>query len=97
MYYNNDEDNNGNKGNRGKFSDRLKKMRRDRLKIKKYGRLEENKINLKDICRNIFKIVLSVPSIVYNNLFDKDRDINKVDSINEKKEVTSLSSLSKEA
>lgn len=85
---NNDNNNNGgNKGNKGKFSERLKKMRRDRLKIRKNGSLaDDDKLTLKDTGRNIFKIILALPNVVYTHIVDKKEDkdnkvVNSSDNI----------------
>ncbi len=65
------ENSGGNKGNRGKFSDRLKKIRRDRLKRRKHAipeeELEEENILIRG-GRNVLKIALALPSVVYTNI-----------------------------
>ena len=54
----NDENNNSGGDNRGKFSDRLKKINRDRLKYRK-GTVDNEEGILKKGSRNIFKIIKS--------------------------------------
>ena len=71
-FINNESENSGgNKGNRGKFSDRLKKIRRDRLKRRKHAipedELEEENVLVRG-GRNILKIALALPSVVYTNI-----------------------------
>ena len=70
-----DNSNNGeNNGNRGKFSDRLKKIRLDRLKKRKtISSVKEEKLNFKNTSRNIFKMILCIPSVVCNNVINKSR------------------------
>lgn len=71
MFTNNDE-NNGNSGNRGKFSDSIKKIRRDLFKKSKITLPSEEKEFILDSTRtNVFKVFLSIPLIVYNNVFNK--------------------------
>ena len=65
---NNNNNSSSSNGNRGKFSDRLKKMRRDRLKLMKgipLVEVEEESI-VKRGSRNILKIILAFPSVVYS-------------------------------
>lgn len=86
MMFNDDNNgNNGNKGNRGKFSDRLKKMRRDRLKRRKNANLDVEEENVvKQSGRNVLKVLLAIPSVVYTNInSNKKKDI----SSSSKKEV----------
>ena len=76
-YINNENDgNNGNKGNRGKFSDRLKKMRRDRLKRRKHIVEDEQEENV-IVCsgRNVLKVILALPSVVYTNIKSSKKEI----------------------
>lgn len=80
------ENSGGNKGNRGKFSDRLKKIRRDRLKRRKHAipeeELEEENILIRG-GRNVLKIALALPSVVYTNI-----KTSKVSTKENKKSVT---------
>lgn len=67
---NNTESGNGNNGNRGKFSDRLKKMRRDRLLKRRNSNFtdtEEDSV-IKRGGRNVLKILLALPSVIYSNI-----------------------------
>ena len=66
MFNNNDEFNegSGNHGNKGKFSERLAKMRRERTK--KSNKLSENFII--NVGRNIFKVIIALPSVVYSSV-----------------------------
>ena len=52
-----DDEDNSNNGNKGKFSDRLKKMRRDRLRKKKYGFLSEDEDEATEIARELIECV----------------------------------------
>lgn len=64
-------DNNGeNNGNKGRFSDRLKKIRRDRLLKRRINNFEEieDKNSLRGSSRNILKIFLATPSIIYGTI-----------------------------
>lgn len=58
-----------NNGNKGKFSDRIKKMRFDRLKKKKGVVILEDSNTMYS---NFMKVVAAVPLLVYDNVFDKD-------------------------
>lgn len=71
--FNNDDETGAD--NRGKFSDRLKKIRRDRLKLKKRRiPLEEKKENvLKTGVRNVFKIFLALPAVAYSVVKDEGK------------------------
>ena len=67
--FNTDIDDNNSGDNRGKFSDRIKKIRRDRLMWKKKGVLtEEDESIIKTGARNVFKIALALPSVIYTNI-----------------------------
>lgn len=82
--------NNGNNGNRGKFSDRLKKMRIMRSKIRKSENLEsteEKKIKI--FGRNILKILLVLPSVIYNNITNNSSNKEKDDIVEQKKHIIS--------
>ena len=83
MMFNDDNNNgnNGNRGNRGKFSDRLKKMRRDRLKRRKNVNIDSEEENVvKYGGRNILKVLLAIPSVVYTNInFGKRKDVISLD------------------
>jgi len=83
MMFNDDNNNgnNGNRGNRGKFSDRLKKMRRDRLKRRKNVNIDSEEENVvKYGGRNILKVLLAIPSVVYTNInFGKKKDVISLD------------------
>lgn len=62
----NDTDNSGD--NRGKFSDRLKKIRRDKIRYQSKTNLEDEESSLKTGARNILKIALALPSVIYTNV-----------------------------
>lgn len=70
----NSDNNSGHNGNRGKFSDRLAKMRRDRIKntkkISDYNSSEEENIIVSG-SRNVLKVILALPSVVYLNIKGK--------------------------
>ena len=71
---NNSSGNGGNNGNRGKFTDRLKKMRRDRLSRGKVS------VIFKNTFITLYKVVFALPMMVYTHITDKD-DKNKKDSL----------------
>lgn len=76
---------NGSNGNRGKFSDRLKKMRRDRLKRRKNISLDnEDESVVKQSGRNILKVILAIPSVVYTNIASS----RKNDGNNKNREIS---------
>lgn len=68
MNYIENNDSSGSNGNRGKFTDRLKKIRRDRLskRYKKDNDDTSDEIFIVRFGRNIFKVLLSVPMVVYS-------------------------------
>lgn len=93
---NNDNNSSGNNSNKGKFSERLKKMRRNRLKLKKKGTLEENdEFILVTIGRNLFKIFLALPAIIYTNITGNVKRINdsKKDNITNDNEFDNSSEI----
>ena len=80
--------NSGNKGNRGKFTDRLKLMRLSRLKLRK-GRVsdKDDEVSIKNFGRNVVKVFLVLPSFVYSNVTNIEvKKSNKNSKVN-KKEV----------
>lgn len=85
MFNNNDdkfnESNNGssNNGNRGKFSERIARMRKNRNKKNNDEFVEDNN-HFVNMIRNIFKVVIALPSIIVSNIKDtnnKSSDDNK--------------------
>jgi len=92
--YINDE-NNGSNDNRGKFSDRIKNIRKERLKRKKHTSVEVEEENVfKKTGRNILKVILVVPSVIYTHV-NSDKKKNGEDkkkeifALNKKNELTS--------
>ena len=87
------DDNNGNignRGNRGKFGDRLKKMRIMRSNIRKGEKLDSTEEkNIKIFGRNILKIVLVLPSVIYNNITNNSSNKEKKDIVEQKKHIIS--------
>jgi len=82
IYDNNDnnDNNSGNIGNKGKFSERLNRMRQKRTKKQVLGdELEKNKSTLRATGENIFKILLSLPSVIYTNVVYSDNKTEKKD------------------
>lgn len=66
--------NGGNNGNRGKFIDRLRKIRIGRLKKQKNIFLdEEEKLNFKVVSINVFKVFLTMPLIINNNIMNRTK------------------------
>lgn len=87
-------DNNGNNGNRGKFTDRLKKMRIMRYKKRNEEELENiDEKNIKVFGRNVLKVVLILPSLIYNNITNNASNKKNEDDVNQKKHVSSSSSI----
>lgn len=75
--FTNKDDNNGNSGNRGKFSDRIKKIRRDLRKKSKNILFDDGKESILYATRtNVFKVFLAIPLIVYNNVVNKKNNFN---------------------
>ena len=78
---------NGNKGNRGRFSDRLKLMRIQRLKRRKGLIIENTKDNaIKDAGRNVLKLVLALPSVVYTNIINNNEVEKNKDNVENRKQ-----------
>ena len=73
-----------NNGNKGRFSDRIKKIRFDRFRKKRVLDVEDRDIAYK----NILKVVAVIPLIVVDNIFDSYNDKNtKIISVDGKKYV----------
>lgn len=62
-----------NNGNRGKFSDRIKKIRLDRLRRQRKFTLEDSEVMYK----NFLKVVAVIPIMVAENIFDKPKEETK--------------------
>ena len=62
-----------NNGNRGKFSDRIKKIRLDRLRRQRKFTLEDSEVMYK----NFLKVVAVIPVMVAENIFDKPKEETK--------------------
>lgn len=95
--YNEDNNNSSNNGNRGKWSERLYKMRKNRLKIRKNRTLNDEDISLiKNISRNIFKVILALPNMIYTNIIDsnKNKD-NRKNNIGRNKDSNSKNNICK--
>ena len=76
MFNENNDDNTGHNGsNKGKFSERLAKIRRDKIGNRKNNPMEKDNIFVSG-SRNFLKIILALPSVVYSNI-----KINKNDKI----------------
>ena len=98
MNFNIDDNSSNNESgsNRGKFSERLNRIRIQRLKYKKYGVniLDKDENRIITFGRNILKIILVLPSVVYSHVIIKDKknDINKqkLSGSNNNDEVNSL-------
>lgn len=70
-------------GNKGRFSDRLKRMRYNRLYRKKKMELEDGEIMYK----NFLKVVAVIPLMVVGNILDNDSDNKKKMIINKKEYI----------
>ena len=69
-----------NQGNKGKFSERIKKIRYDRLRRKNgtVGIEDNDKMYI-----NFMKVVAAIPLLVYDNVFDKSSTSNAMASHND--------------
>ena len=76
MDLNNNDDNNSSGGIKGKFSERLLKIRKEKLRFRKFGFIvDENKENRFIIFgRNIIKIMLVLPSFIYSHVVTRDSE-----------------------
>lgn len=84
-------------GNYGKFSERMKKIKLDRLKVKKGKITIENSDN---IYNNFLKVVAAIPMMVYDNVFLddtscklKEKKDSDVFSVNKKKKLEIISNI----
>lgn len=76
---NNNDNNNSssNNGNRGKFSDRLKKIRINRLKKNKFILDDGSQQNIvKSGLRSISKVILVIPSVVYTSIKFQKKNVD---------------------
>ena len=72
-------------GNKGRFSDRLKRMRYNRLYRKKKIKLEDGEI----VYKNFLKVVAVIPLMVAGNILDTSiSDIKKKSVINGKNDIS---------
>ena len=76
MNLNNNDDNNSSGGVKGKFSERLLRIRKERLRFMKFGFIndenEENRFII--LGRNIIKIMLVLPSVIYSYVVTRDKE-----------------------
>lgn len=76
MDLNNNDDNNSSNGIKGKFNERLFRIRKERLRFRKYGFItdedEENRFII--FGRNIIKIMLVLPSFIYSHVVTRDKE-----------------------
>lgn len=102
MDLNNKDDNSSDGGNKGKFSERLNRIRNQRLKYRKYGSIKEDEEHKAlTFGRNIFKIALALPSVIYshvvmNNEKNKKKQFNAVNDnidINDEKAIENIRKL----
>lgn len=83
------DDNNSSGGNRGKWTDRIKKIRRDRLKnIKNITFFDNDNLML----LKLGKIFLALPSVIYTNIKSDDNKKTSLDVENNKVEILGKSS-----
>lgn len=71
--YNDYDDNGSDNGSKEKFNERLKTAK---YRKGKYNDEEDDKKSI-SLFRNIFKIFLALPSVVYTNVITKNKDIDK--------------------
>ena len=70
----NQDDSSGNgNSSRSRFKDRLLNIRRVRLRFRK-NRVDDG-LTIKDIFMNILKLILVIPSVVFNNVIDGSKSI----------------------
>lgn len=65
---------NGN-SSRSRFKDRLLNIRKERRVVRKYRNKDDDRLTIKDVGMNIFKLILVIPSVVYNHIIDSFKDI----------------------
>ena len=90
MYDDNYNSSSGHNGNKGKFSDRLNKIRRERIK-KKCSLDNDDEFKLMNVGRNIIKVILSLPLVVYTHVTDnlerkENKPIDKSDLVDDNSE-----------
>ena len=88
--YDNNDNNTGNKGNKSRFNDRLSKMRRDRTRKSNFlnnEKLSEKESIVLGIGRNVLKVMLSFPSVIYSNIKTNKR-IDSKEILNDRKKLT---------
>ena len=78
MEYNDNNENNSTGGNRGKFSDRIKKIRRDKV-IRK----QDKESSIVTFGRNIFKILLALPTVSYSVIKSSNKKAENIDLMKE--------------
>lgn len=82
IYMNMDiNENQSSSGNKGKFSERLKKIRRDKLRKNATSEVETEENIFKHSARNILKIFLALPSVAYSVIKD-DKKTNNSKKLN---------------
>ena len=82
IYMNMDiNENQSSSGNKGKFSERLKKIRRDKLRRNATSEVEAEENIFKHSARNILKIFLALPSVAYSVIKD-DKKTNNSKKLN---------------
>lgn len=70
----NQDDSCGN-SSRSRFKDRLLNIRKERRVIRKYRNKDDDRLTIKDVGMNVFKLILVIPSVVYNHIIDSSKDI----------------------
>ena len=73
----NEDSNNGNNGHKGRFRERLQKIRKERLNFNNRSDVNKNEFFLLTFGRNILKITLALPSVVYSNVVIKGKKEKK--------------------
>lgn len=75
MNFYNEEDNSGG-DNKGKFSERLKKILKERLMFKRNAQKnnDDNELGIITFSRNILKVILVTPSFIYSHINNKDKE-----------------------
>lgn len=75
MNFYNEEDNSGG-DNKVKFSERLKKILKERLMFKRNAQKnnDDNELGIITFSRNILKVILVTPSFIYSHINNKDKE-----------------------
>ena len=92
MVYNVDNNSdNGTNSSRNRFGDRIKKIRKDRFSKKKVNNDDLEEGIIKQVGRNVFKIFLALPSLIYSVFKGDNIVVDEIDSKQLEKNIDYLS------